>query len=410
MSLATASRSSTHQPMRPGRAAQSTMPPLRRCQLTPELYSSTHANIIPANRIAQLPPGDAFRELAETFAKLPRNQVFTEECQNRFRAFLNTLEFQVDPAVHHHVPGAPKGYSSSSYDAALGTHVAPRGGYGAPQDVNASFCHDHTDESFEELHPNVDIDTYKGPAPSQGRKKRPRAKSLKAPVPIPAIVVTDTDTAEQALPEQPTQAATAQGGSLGLKVGAHEALSAVAVKGAAEEESNLATQTVVGEDAVPAEHSTMTTSAHTLEKADTNNDYGVIMGDAPSSDTVDFLDASQPAEANAVPQDEGYETQPRLNGIQLLLDGIPFPDDDTPANPTDCGSSDTNDSDNDKAPVVPRTKLTPKKPIATRRSSRISTPAADPQPTPGSLLGKRQTDTDINLEEPKGKRTKATRP
>jgi hypothetical protein len=338
--------------------------------------------------------------------------VFTEESQKQFRIFLNTLGFQVDPAVRHHVPDAPKGYSSASYDAALGTHVAPRGGYGAPQDVNGSFCHDHTDESFEELHPNVDLDTYKGPAPSQGRKKRSRAKSLKAPVAIPALVVTDTDTAEQALPELPTQAATAQRGSLGLKVGTHEAPSAVAVKGAAEEESNMATQTVVGEDVVPVEHSTMTTSAHTLGKADTNNDYGVIIEDVPSSDTVDFLDASQPAEANAVPQDEGYETQLHLNGTQLLLDGIPFPDDDAPANRTDCGGSDANDSDNDKSPVVPRTKLTPKKPIATRRSSRISAPVADPQPAPDSLLGKRElrVEADSNSQEPEGKRTKAPRP
>jgi hypothetical protein len=325
--------------------------------------------------------------------------VLTKESKERLFACLTTLEVELDSSQLHRDPERPD-YCSSSYDAELGRHVAPRGGFGAPQDVNASFCHDHTDESFEKLHPDVDLDAYNAPVSSKRRKVRSRAKPRGARAMVPTIVITDTDTAVQALPEEPVQAA-AQGASLGLKVGIYKTRSALAVKGlavnttavkatafkaTAEKENGMPKQTGAGEDASAAEQLAAATSAHTAEKLDINEDAGIVKKDS---------------------QDSAYESQPLLNAIF-------FSDDDISDLAADYGSSDINDSDsdNDDAPVVPRNKLTPRKPIATQHSSRISAHTIDLQPASDSSLGKhkRQVEVDTDAQEPEGKRTKAALP
>jgi hypothetical protein len=326
----------------------------------------------------------------------------TKESKERLFACLTTLEVELDSSQLHRDPERPD-YCSSSYDAELGRHVAPRGGFGAPQDVNASFCHDHTDESFEKLHPDVDLDAYNAPVSSKRRKVRSRAKPRGARAMVPTIVITDTDTAVQALPEESVQAA-AQDASLGLKVGIYKTRSALAVKGlavnttavkatavkataikaTAEKENGMPKQTGAGEDASAAEQLAAATSAHTAEKLDINEDAGIIKKDS---------------------QDSAYESQ-------ALLNAILFSDDDISDLAADYGSSDINDSDNDDAPVVPRNKLTPRKPVATRRSSRISAHTTDLQPASDSSLGKhkRQVEVDTDAQEPEGKRTKAALP
>jgi hypothetical protein len=348
--------------------------------------------------------------------------VLTKESKERLFACLTTLEVELDSSQLHRDPERPD-YCSSSYDAELGRHVAPRGGFGAPQDVNASFCHDHTDESFETLHPDVDLDAYNAPVSSKRRKVRSRAKPRGARAMVPTIVITDTDSAVQALPEEPTQAAV-QGAPLGLKVGIYKTRSALAVKGlavnttavkatavkatavkatavkatavkatavkataikaTAEKENGMPKQTGAGEDASAAEQLAAATSSHTAEKLDINDGAGIVKKDS---------------------QDSAYESQ-------ALLNAILFSDDDISDLAADYGSSDINDSDNDDVPVVPRNKLTPRKPIATRRSSRISAHTTDLQPASDSSLGKhkRQVEVDNDAQEPEGKRTKAALP
>jgi hypothetical protein len=358
--------------------------------------------------------------------------VLTKESKERLFACLTTLEVELDSSQLHRDPERPD-YCSSSYDAELGRHVAPRGGFGAPQDVNASFCHDHTDESFEKLHPDVDLDAYNAPVSSKRRKVRSRAKPRGARAMVPTIVITDTDTAVQALPEESVQAA-AQGASLGLKVGIYKtrsalavnttavkatavkatavkatavkatavkatavkatavkatavkatAVKATAIKATAEKENGMPKQTGAGEDASAAEQLAAATSSHTAEKLDINDGAGIVKKDS---------------------QDSAYESQ-------ALLNAILFSDDDISDLAADYGSSDINDSDNDDAPVVPRNKLTPRKPIATRRSSRISAHTTDLQPASDSSLGKhkRQVEVDNDAQEPEGKRTKAALP
>jgi hypothetical protein len=330
--------------------------------------------------------------------------VLTKESKERLFACLTTLEVELDSSQLHRDPERPD-YCSSSYDAELGRHVAPRGGFGAPQDVNASFCHDHTDESFETLHPDVDLDAYNAPVSSKRRKVRSRAKPRGARAMVPTIVITDTDSAVQALPEEPTQAAV-QGAPLGLKVGIYKTRSALAVKGLAvnttaikataiktttEKENSMPKQTGVAEDASTAEQPATATSAHTAEKLDINEDAGIVKKDS---------------------QDSAYESQPLLKAISFSDDDISDLAADYGSTDLHCGSSDINDSDNDNAPAVPRNKLTPKKPIATRRSSRISAHTTDLQPASASSLGKhkRQVEVDTNAQEPEGKRTKAALP
>jgi hypothetical protein len=63
------------------------------------------------------------------------------------------------PRNIHHNPEMGSTYFSSSYIADKGFQT-PKGGYGPPQDVNASFCHNHTESSFTELHPDVDLNRY----------------------------------------------------------------------------------------------------------------------------------------------------------------------------------------------------------------------------------------------------------
>jgi hypothetical protein len=310
----------------------------------------------------------------------------------------------MDPSQLHRDPERPD-YSSSSYDAELGRHVAPLGGFGAPQDVNASFCHDHTDESFEKLHPDIDLDAYNASASSKRRKVRSRAKPRGARAMVPTIVVTDTDSAAQALPEEPAQAA-AQGASLGLKAGVYKTRSALAikslavnatatkasiVKATAEKENSMPTQSDASEDTSAAEFPAAASSDSIAEKLDINEDAGIV---------------------KKASQDSAYESQPLLNAIPFSDDDISDLAVDCGKSDAHCGSSDINDTDNDDAPAVPRNKLTPKKPLATRRSSRISAHITDSQPASDSSLGKqeRQTDVYIDTQEPEVKRTKAALP
>jgi hypothetical protein len=387
-----------------------------RCMSAREQYYFTHANTISATRIATKGPEEVFKKIVKVLlANVPPNQVLTEESKERLFACLINLEVQFDPTKRHVNPEMP-GYFSSSYDAELGRHVAPCGGFGPPQDVIGSFCHDHTDESFAELHPKVDLDTYKAPVSSQGRKTRSGAKPSRTRATAPAIVFTDaTDISEQASSEKPAHVA-AEGG---LKVGVYKPRSALASKSItvnttavkastfkatavqatainviAEKENNIPMRTGTGEGAVATEQPAAATS-HTAEKLDTKEVAGTAKKES---------------------QDSGYDSQPRIGAISLSEDQISALPADSGSSDVHGGSSDvhcgSSDVDNDNTPTVPRNKLTPKKPIATRRSPRISASTTDSQPASDSSLGKheRQADTDTEAHEPEGKRTKAILP
>jgi hypothetical protein len=329
----------------------------------------------------------------------------SEKSRLTLLACLETLELQIDPALAHRNPDRP-GYSSSSYSAELGGFMTPRGGYGPPQDVNASFCHDHTEPSFKKLHPNVDTSTYRTlPSP---RRRKNRAKAAD----IPSIVVTDTDAAEHEKCKE-LSPAKARGVSSEPKVEVHETSSAAAVEAIVEEkkEINVAAQTIPVEDEVAVEHAVAAVAAHIPEKAENNDDSGIVLEDSVVSDNENSnnQDTSQDSTKSV---DSTYGTQPVV-GTNITSEAAT----NTLSDADILSGSDVFDhGDTDTARIASpnqlRKKLIPKVPFAARRSSRLSALTTDSQPASDSSLGKRghEDDADTNVPSPKGKRTKATRP
>jgi hypothetical protein len=360
-----------------------------------------------ALRIAMQHPKILFRELSDHYDNIPQNQVLTERFQTALINLLGKIELQLDPTKVHQNPNGPPGYYSSSYNAELGHHVTPQGGYGPPRDVHASFCHDHTDTSFESLHPNVDPGAYDPPASSRRRKNRSRANS--SPAIIPVIVVTDMDVAVNVKCEEPAHVSVPDE-SLGLRVNLQETSSTIAVEAVLEaEEANMTARTVVGVEAVPVDFAVAAARAHTPVKVEDNDDSGIVIDEVSMSDTenldqryspTDFHDTYMPAN-HANSPDSTYGTQP-------------IADSNTFSNANILSNFDDSDQDNSQKAVSKqsRSMLTPTKPIATRRSSRISALTTDSHYAPVSSLGKRRhkADADTMVQEPRGKRTRATRP
>ncbi|EAT84710.2 hypothetical protein SNOG_08434 [Parastagonospora nodorum SN15] len=108
-------------------------------------------------------PKAFFEMLAAICRNVPANHVLDEEDQAKFLALYNVIDFKLVKAPRsemHQNPLSPEGYFSSSYVADKNAFDIPQGGYGPPGSVNGSFCHNHNDESFKELHPDVDQSKY----------------------------------------------------------------------------------------------------------------------------------------------------------------------------------------------------------------------------------------------------------
>jgi hypothetical protein len=218
--------------------------------------------------------------LAAICRNVPANHVLDEEDQAKFLALYNAIDFKLVKAPRsemHRNPLSPDGYFSSSYVADKNAFDIPQGGYGPPGSVNGSFCHDHNDESFKELHPDVDQSTYGLPSPLRAserctpsrwtnanahryppytphqRPSSPPATPPRSPYVIPTIITVDVDAAEQDLyennattapPDQPAQLEVEENeipsDTSPIKAGATEGYSSVAEGAVRNDDSGIA--------------------------------------------------------------------------------------------------------------------------------------------------------------------------
>ncbi|KAH3918016.1 hypothetical protein HBH56_047870 [Parastagonospora nodorum] len=225
-------------------------------------------------------PKAFFEMLAAICRNVPANHVLDEEDQAKFLALYNVIDFKLVKAPRsemHQNPLSPEGYFSSSYVADKNAFDIPQGGYGPPGSVNGSFCHNHNDESFKELHPDVDQSKYGSPSPLRAserctpsrwtnanahryprytphqRPSSPPATPPRSPYVIPTITTVDVDAAEQDLyennattapPDQPAQLEDEENeipsDTSPIKAGATEGYSSVAEDAMSKDDSGVA--------------------------------------------------------------------------------------------------------------------------------------------------------------------------
>ncbi|KAH5586103.1 hypothetical protein HBI45_236480 [Parastagonospora nodorum] len=260
-------------------------------------------------------PKAFFKMLAAICRNVPANHVLDEEDQAKFLALYNVIDLKLVKAPRsemHQNPLSPEGYFSSSYVADKNAFDVPQGGYGPPGSVNGSFCHDHNDESFEELHPGVDQSTYGLPSPFRASERctpfrwtnanghryppyaphqhpsSPPATPPRSPYVIPTITTVDVDAAERDLYENNTTTAP----------------------------PDQPAQLEVEEDEIPSDTPPIKAGAtegysSVAEDAVSNNDSGITMDGTLDSDLEEQKDDATTKDGGiSFSQDSAYATQP----------------------------------------------------------------------------------------------------
>jgi hypothetical protein len=159
-------------------------------------------------------PAAFFRDVRAAFNKnVDEYLLMPEDAQKFILDFLERLV--LSRADLHGDPSLPPYLRSSSFNPRNGRFEPPRGGFGPPQSINGSFYHSHSNSTFPELHPNIDLNTYESPVPRpphKAERRRHQRSADPAPVPksadqatsshgpsvaaVPTIVITDVDGVE----------------------------------------------------------------------------------------------------------------------------------------------------------------------------------------------------------------------
>jgi hypothetical protein len=386
------------------------------------------------------------QDVQDSFNGLPHDVVLPVDTQKAIIDLLSTIPL---PTVQHHRnPNFHDCYRSSSWNAQEGRFEAPQGGFGMPQSVNGSFYASHNDAEFRAALTALDQAAYSRPNHvhncESGRELTPFSPISGAlPMAVPKVMITDTEVIGPVNSTDPTLAITNLVPCEAKNEDLEGSLAAALRTSARDDWDDATNKTDEGVDEVLDEKAAVNTQA--VERS-SDTDSEVDHEEAKISITEDLEENAVPKDVQNT-QDTFEDTAAISNNTSKNTTGISEPSKDVHRNidvsqdidstygnqpvfntlnlsePTlsECDPSEL-DEDNRIPRSPPRKKLTPKKPAAIRRSSRIlqlrnklqsqsqsrSSKQAPPVASPLRKRG-RQPDTEIQGPERKQKRVKATR-